>query len=126
MLFTTFDGKLMMVLHSPNDREARTRIFEMEDTGETLRDCQGIHRLDPLYHCIGTVRWGVGQREESPFCPSVLFSCERVFLLDIHSQTADTSNWTGNARSADSSGNGVVRFCFYGNTFQPRTFHPPR
>ncbi len=37
MLFTAFDGKLMMVLHSPNDRAARPRIFEMEDTGETLR-----------------------------------------------------------------------------------------
>jgi arabinan endo-1,5-alpha-L-arabinosidase len=37
MLFTTFDGKLMMVLHSPNSPEARPRIFEMEDTGETLR-----------------------------------------------------------------------------------------
>ena len=37
MLFTTFDGKLMMVLHSPNGPAARPRIFEMEDTGETLR-----------------------------------------------------------------------------------------
>jgi hypothetical protein len=27
----------MMVLHSPNDRGARPRIFVMEDTGETLR-----------------------------------------------------------------------------------------
>jgi arabinan endo-1,5-alpha-L-arabinosidase len=37
MLFTTFEGQLMMVLHSPNSREARPRIFEMQDTGETLR-----------------------------------------------------------------------------------------
>ena len=37
MLFTTFDGRLMMVLHSPNGPAARPRIFEMEDTGETLR-----------------------------------------------------------------------------------------
>jgi len=37
MLFTTIDGKLMMVLHSPNGREARPHIFEMEDTGETLK-----------------------------------------------------------------------------------------
>jgi hypothetical protein len=36
-LFLTFDGKLMMVLHSPNGPAARPRIFEMEDTGETLR-----------------------------------------------------------------------------------------
>jgi arabinan endo-1,5-alpha-L-arabinosidase len=37
MLFTTFDGRLMMVLHSPNGRGARPRIFEMQDTGETLK-----------------------------------------------------------------------------------------
>jgi len=37
MLFTTFDGKLMMVLHSPNGPGAQPRIFEMDDTGETLR-----------------------------------------------------------------------------------------
>jgi arabinan endo-1,5-alpha-L-arabinosidase len=37
MLFTTFDGKLMNVLHCPNGPGARPRIFEMEDTGETLR-----------------------------------------------------------------------------------------
>lgn len=37
MLFTTFDGKLMNVLHSPNGRGAQPRIFEMEDTGETLK-----------------------------------------------------------------------------------------
>jgi beta-xylosidase len=37
MLFRTFEGRLMMVLHAPNDRAARPRLFEMEDTGETLR-----------------------------------------------------------------------------------------
>lgn len=37
MVFKTFDGKIMMVLHSPNNRDSRPRIFEMEDTGETLR-----------------------------------------------------------------------------------------
>jgi enterochelin esterase-like enzyme/GH43 family beta-xylosidase len=37
MLFTTFDGKLMMVLHSPNDPDAQPRLFEMEDTGQTLK-----------------------------------------------------------------------------------------
>jgi beta-xylosidase len=40
MLFTTFDGKLMMVLHSPNGPAAQPRIFEMEDTGETLKTVQ--------------------------------------------------------------------------------------
>jgi beta-xylosidase len=37
MVFTTFEGKLMMVLHSPNSMGSRPRIFEMEDTGNTLR-----------------------------------------------------------------------------------------
>jgi GH43 family beta-xylosidase len=37
MLFTTFDGKLMMVLHAPDHGPGRPHIFEMEDTGETLR-----------------------------------------------------------------------------------------
>jgi arabinan endo-1,5-alpha-L-arabinosidase len=37
MVFTTFEGKLMMVLHSPNNKESRPKIFEMEDTGNTLR-----------------------------------------------------------------------------------------
>lgn len=36
MLFTAFDGRLMMVLHSPNGAGARPRIFEMEDTDENL------------------------------------------------------------------------------------------
>ena len=37
MLFTTFEGQLMMVLHAPNNRRARPHLFKMEDTGETLR-----------------------------------------------------------------------------------------
>jgi len=38
MLFRTFDGRLVMSLHSPNGGpEQRIRFFEMEDTGETLR-----------------------------------------------------------------------------------------
>ncbi len=37
MVFTAFDGKLMLILHSPNNREARPRIFELEDTGDTLK-----------------------------------------------------------------------------------------
>lgn len=37
-LFTTFEGTLMMALHSPNSGpEQRIHFFEMEDTGETLR-----------------------------------------------------------------------------------------
>jgi arabinan endo-1,5-alpha-L-arabinosidase len=37
MLFETFEGKLMMVLHSPGNGNTRAKIYEMEDTGETLR-----------------------------------------------------------------------------------------
>jgi beta-xylosidase len=37
MLFSTFEGKIMMVLHSPNNQGARPRIFELEDTGDNLR-----------------------------------------------------------------------------------------
>lgn len=38
MLFRTFEGQLMMSLHSPNSGpEQRIHFFEMEDTGETLR-----------------------------------------------------------------------------------------
>ncbi|MEX2602296.1 MAG: glycoside hydrolase family 43 protein [Balneolaceae bacterium] len=37
-LFETFDGRLVMSLHSPNGGpETRQLFFEMEDTGETLR-----------------------------------------------------------------------------------------
>jgi beta-xylosidase len=37
MLFKTFDGKLLMALHTPNDRNAQPHFYQMEDTGETLR-----------------------------------------------------------------------------------------
>jgi len=37
MLFHTFEGKLMMILHSPYNGDTRPHIFELEDTGETLR-----------------------------------------------------------------------------------------
>jgi hypothetical protein len=36
MLFESFDGNLMLVLHQPF-RQARGKLFEMEDTGDTLR-----------------------------------------------------------------------------------------
>ncbi len=41
-LFTTFDAKVMMVLHSPNHPPTitRPRIFQLEDTGDTLRVVQ--------------------------------------------------------------------------------------
>jgi GH43 family beta-xylosidase len=37
MIFKTFDGKLMLVLHAPDGRGPQPHIFEIEDTGETLR-----------------------------------------------------------------------------------------
>ena len=36
MLFETFDGQLMMVLHSPNKDTEQPHIFKMKDTGESL------------------------------------------------------------------------------------------
>lgn len=38
MLFETFEGKLMLLFHAPNnDPNNRPRIFEVEDTGQTLK-----------------------------------------------------------------------------------------
>lgn len=38
MLFETFDGQLMMALHSPNGGpQTRIHLFPLEDTGDTLR-----------------------------------------------------------------------------------------
>lgn len=37
MIFKRFDGQLMLVLHSPNKNAERAKLFELEDTGETLR-----------------------------------------------------------------------------------------
>lgn len=37
MIFKRFDGQLMLVLHSPNKNTERAKMFEIEDTGETLR-----------------------------------------------------------------------------------------
>jgi hypothetical protein len=36
MMFESFDGKLMMVLHQPF-RQARGKLFEMEDTRGAVR-----------------------------------------------------------------------------------------
>ena len=36
MVFRTFDGSLCLVIHSPNSVNERARIFELEDTGDTL------------------------------------------------------------------------------------------
>lgn len=36
MVFRTFDGRLCLVIHAPNSENERARIFELEDTGDTL------------------------------------------------------------------------------------------
>ena len=41
MLFESFDGKLMLVLHQPF-RQAHGKLFEMEDTGDTVRVRQQV------------------------------------------------------------------------------------
>jgi arabinan endo-1,5-alpha-L-arabinosidase len=37
MIFNSFDGRLMMILHAPDGRGPQPHIFEIEDTGETLK-----------------------------------------------------------------------------------------
>ena len=46
MLFTTFEGKLVMVLHAPNGPSARPHLFEMTDTGETLKIIKELPAAD--------------------------------------------------------------------------------
>jgi arabinan endo-1,5-alpha-L-arabinosidase len=47
MIFHTFDGKLMMVLHAPDGRGPHPRIFEIEDTGETLKIVKELTAVEP-------------------------------------------------------------------------------
>ena len=42
MIFKTFDGRLVMAIHQPNQGNIRVRLFELEDVGETLRVRQEI------------------------------------------------------------------------------------
>jgi len=37
MIFKTFDGRLVMPIHQPNQGKTRARLFELEDGGDTLR-----------------------------------------------------------------------------------------
>ena len=40
MIFKAFDGRLMLTLHQPNNTpNERMALFELEDTGDTLRLC---------------------------------------------------------------------------------------
>ena len=49
MLFRTFDGKLLLTLHQPNSGEAeRMKLFEIEDTGHTLRLICGTFDMPPM------------------------------------------------------------------------------
>ena len=47
MAFRTFDGRLALALHSPNTphEDKRLRIFELEDTGDSLRLARQIGGL---------------------------------------------------------------------------------
>lgn len=45
MLFHSFEGQLMMVLHQPF-RRAHARLFDMEDTGDNLKIIRARHDLD--------------------------------------------------------------------------------
>jgi beta-xylosidase len=47
MLFETFKGKIMMVLHSPNNMNSQPHIFEMEDTGDTLKLVKEFRDTNP-------------------------------------------------------------------------------
>ncbi len=42
MIFKTFDGRLVMPIHQPNQGKSRARLFELEDLGNTLRVRQEI------------------------------------------------------------------------------------
>jgi hypothetical protein len=44
MLFRTFEGQLMLVLHQPFGAQARANLYEMEDMGDNLRVVK--HRAD--------------------------------------------------------------------------------
>jgi hypothetical protein len=38
MVFKTFDGRLMLILHHPFDsRISRAKLYELEDTGDTIQ-----------------------------------------------------------------------------------------
>src|SRR5262245_11532776 len=48
MIFKRFDGQLMLVLHQPNKSgQERARLFELEDTGETLKIKGAIENPKP-------------------------------------------------------------------------------
>ena len=42
MIFKTFDGRLVLAVHQPNQGTIRARLFELEDAGQTLRIRQEI------------------------------------------------------------------------------------
>ncbi len=49
MLFRTFGGKLLLTLHQPNSGDAeRMKLFEIDDTGHTLRLVCGTFDMPPL------------------------------------------------------------------------------
>lgn len=47
MIFKTFEGKLMLVLHAPDGGGPRTHLFELEDTGDTLKITREFNGENP-------------------------------------------------------------------------------
>ena len=50
MIFKTFDGRLVLTVHQPNQGRIRARLFELEDTGKTLRITREIPLEKPKQH----------------------------------------------------------------------------
>ena len=49
MIFRSFEGKLLLTIHQPNFGEAeRMKLFEIEDTGDTLRVVNGTFDSPPM------------------------------------------------------------------------------
>jgi len=47
MIFKTFDGKLMLMLHAPDGHSPQPHLFTIEDTGETLRILKEVTGTGP-------------------------------------------------------------------------------
>lgn len=61
MIFKRFDGQLMLVFHQPNKTVERARLFELEDTGDTLR-IKAAFPISPDQNVRARSRVGVQRR----------------------------------------------------------------
>ena len=58
MIFTAFDGRLMLTLHQPNTSpDERMKLFEIEDAGDTLRVVTARAGAAPLVTCDDWRGW---------------------------------------------------------------------